>query len=131
MQKFNNQLDYINSFQSPIKEYLELLQKIILDSIPNADYPIYYDCPAFFKEGNWIISFSATKKFVTIGFTSTETIIAFKDELKGYKVGKYTFQLNYDQKLPTKLITKLLKYRVKLFKGKIPTKKYNYYFNKV
>jgi uncharacterized protein YdhG (YjbR/CyaY superfamily) len=126
MQKFNNQQDYINSFQSPIKEYLELLQKTILNSIPNADYPIYYDCPAFFKEGNWIISFNASAKFVTIGFTSTEAIIAFKDELEGYKVGKYTFKLYYDQKLPTKLITKLVKYRVKLFKGKIPTKKYNY-----
>jgi uncharacterized protein YdhG (YjbR/CyaY superfamily) len=125
MKKFKNQEDYINSFESPIKEYLQKLQKTILASIPTADYPIYYDCPAFFLDGNWIISFNASAHFVTIGFTTTETIVAFKDELEGYKVGKYTFQLQYDKKLPVKLITKLVKYRVKLLRGTIPTKKYN------
>jgi uncharacterized protein YdhG (YjbR/CyaY superfamily) len=126
MKKFKNQEDYINSFETPISEYLQLLQKTILKSIPTADCPIYYDCPAFFKDGNWIISFNATKKFVTIGFTSTETIIKFQKDLEGYKVGKYTFKLFYNQKLPTKLITEIVNHRVKLFKGKIPTKKYNY-----
>jgi uncharacterized protein YdhG (YjbR/CyaY superfamily) len=128
MKKFKNQEDYINSFESPTKEYLQLLQKTILKSIPKADYPIYYDCPAFFKDGNWIISFNATKNFVTIGFTTNETLIEFQNDLEGYKVGKYTFQLNYNQKLPIKLITDMVKHRVKLFKGKIPTRKYNYLF---
>ncbi|EMO25737.1 PF08818 domain protein [Leptospira interrogans serovar Bataviae str. HAI135] len=67
--------------------------------------------PAFALNGN-LVYFAAYKKH--IGFYPTSSgIKKFQTELTKYKTTKGAIQFPMDQPLPLKLITKIVKYRIK------------------
>jgi uncharacterized protein YdhG (YjbR/CyaY superfamily) len=117
----NNIDRYIAGFPTETRELLERLRICIQKAAPDAEEVISYGMPAFRLKGI-LVYFAAYSKH--IGFYPTSSGIAtFKKELSIYKGSKGTVQFPLDKPLPLKLITKIVKFRVKEIRAKSEAKK--------
>jgi uncharacterized protein YdhG (YjbR/CyaY superfamily) len=103
--------EYIALQPLNIREELEKLRSTIRAAAPKAKEVISYQMPAFNYYG-MLVYFAAYKSH--IGFYPTGSgIAAFKKELVNYKTSKGTVQFPIDKPLPLRLISKMVKFRVK------------------
>ncbi|HMI67835.1 MAG TPA: DUF1801 domain-containing protein [Cyclobacteriaceae bacterium] len=103
--------DYIAGFPKDVQVILEDLRATIRKATPEAEETINYQIPTFTLNGN-LVHFAAYKNH--IGFYPTPSgIAAFKKELSAYEGAKGSVQFPIDKPLPLRLITKIVKFRVK------------------
>ena len=103
--------DYIAGFTKDVQVILEELRATIGKAAPEAEETINYQIPTFTVKGN-LVHFAAYKSH--IGFYPTPSgIAAFKKELSAYEGAKGSVQFPIDKPLPLRLITKIVKFRVK------------------
>lgn len=112
---------YIASVDDPhVRKLLHQVREIVNQAAPKAEECISYGMPAV-RQNRVLVYFAAAKKH--IGFYPTGTgIQAFKDHLSDYQWSKGAIQFPFDKPLPVGLITKIVKFRVKL-DGKQPVPK--------
>lgn len=102
---------YIRAFPDDVRSKLLELRSLIRLDAPEAIEKISYRMPTFYFNGN-LVHFAAFAHH--IGFYPTPSgIEAFQEELKPYKTSKGAIQFPLDQPLPLKLISKIVRYRVK------------------
>ncbi len=102
---------YIASFPESTQKGLEQIRTLIKKAAPKAEELISYQMPAY-KYHGVLVYFAGYKNH--IGFYAAPTGHAtFKKELSVYKTGKGSVQFPHDKPLPTALITKIVKFRVK------------------
>lgn len=112
---------YIAQFPKEAQPRLEEIRTIIRKAAPKAEEVISYGMPAY-KVHSVLVYFAGYKKH--IGFYPTgDGIKAFEDQLGKYKWSKGAVQFPIDQKLPSKLITSMVKYRIKSDAEKAAQKK--------
>lgn len=112
---------YIASFPESTQKRLEQIRTLIKKAAPKAEELISYQMPAY-KYHGVLVYFAGYKNHC--GFYAAPTAHeAFKKELKVYKTGKGSVQFPNDQALPTALITKIVKFRVKENEEKAKLKK--------
>ncbi len=103
--------DYIAGFTKDVQVILEELRATIGKAAPEAEETINYQIPTFTVKGN-LVHFAAYKSH--IGFYPTPSgTAAFKKELSAYEGAKGSVQFPIDKPLPLRLITKIVKFRVK------------------
>lgn len=108
---FANIDEYIGCFSEDIQAVLEELRSAIRKAAPTAVEKISYQMPAFALDGN-LVYFAAYKNH--IGFYPTSTgIKEFLPELTSYKTSKGAIQFPIGERLPLKLIARIVKFRVK------------------
>ena len=111
MTKFSTIDEYIAAQDDDRKPVLQQFRKIIKAAAPKAEEVICYGMPAF-KQGSVLVYFAAMKE--DYGFYPTsKPMEVFKDKLKPYKTSKGAIQFLVDKPLPEKLITEIVKYRLK------------------
>ena len=109
--KINSVEDYISGFEQDVQHKLKEMRQTIKKEAPAVEEMISYGMPAYKYQGV-LVYFAAYKNH--IGFYATPTgHAAFKKELSVYKGGKGTVQFPLDKPMPLKLITKIVKFRVK------------------
>jgi uncharacterized protein YdhG (YjbR/CyaY superfamily) len=102
--------DYIDKFPPIVKKQLKQMRSLIKKNAPLATEEIKYRMPTFVLNGN-LVHFAAFKNH--IGFYPTPSAIKrFKKEITKYKSSKGAIQFPVEEKLPVKLIVKIVKYRV-------------------
>lgn len=102
--------EYIASYSGDVRLRMETLQKIILECSPDITEKISWGMATFVLNGN-LVHFSGEKKH--IGFhPSPSAVIAFKDQLAGYKYSKGTIQLPYEKPMPYELLREMTMFRV-------------------
>jgi len=110
--KFKNIDDYFAAFPAGTKAILKELRKTIKTAAPAAEEVISYNMPALQQDG--ILVYYAAYK-AHIGFYPTPSAIeAFKKELSKYESSKGAVRFPLDQPLPLSLITRIVKFRIKL-----------------
>ena len=103
--------EYISNFPKNIQEILEKIRQTIKKSAPKAEEKISYQMPAFALYGT-LVYFAAYKNH--IGFYPTSSGIKnFKEEISIYKNSKGAVQFPINKPIPHKLISKIVKFRVK------------------
>jgi len=108
---FSNVEEYIALYPAPVRKELKLLRKTIQQAAPGAEELISYQMPAY-KLNGMLVFFAATKTHY--GFYPTSAPIrAFKEKLKGYETSKGTIKFPLQEPLPVKLITEIVKWKVK------------------
>jgi len=112
---------YIAAFPQPVQQLLQQLRTTIKAAAPKATEVISYGMPGYQFHG-MLVYFAGYKNH--IGFYAAPTgHEAFKKELSVYKTGKGSVQFPLDKPLPLKLVTKIVKYRVKQNGEKVALKK--------
>ena len=103
---------YIAAAPAESRPILEALRKIVLSTLPNVEEKISWGVP-FYRYHGEIGGYAAYKKHVSVGFGPVATEDRAALEHKGYKVLKDTFQIKFDQKVPTTAIRKMLEAKAK------------------
>jgi len=99
---------YIASSKPEARPTLKELRKIIKSTIPKVEERISWGVP-FYRYHGLLAGFSAFTSHVSFGLA-----FAFEDkfretlEEKGYKTGKKTIQIRFDQKVPVAEIKQVL-----------------------
>jgi uncharacterized protein YdhG (YjbR/CyaY superfamily) len=102
---------YLQGHPKAVQKRLKEIRSIVRSLAPDATEKISYRMPAFFLNGA-LVWFAAFKNH--IGFYPGASGVAFfQDEIKSYKSAKGSIQFPHDQPLPTALIKRIVKYRVK------------------
>lgn len=93
-----------------VRDVLEKLRQTIKSSAPEAEEVISYGLPAFRYHG-MLVYFAAFKNHCS--FFPGSIVEKMKNELKNYKTSKGTIQFTAEKPLPTALVKKIIKARVK------------------
>jgi uncharacterized protein YdhG (YjbR/CyaY superfamily) len=109
--KFRNVEEYLSAFPKNISSILEKMRETIKKAAPDAEELISYNMPAFRLKG-MLVYYAAHKNH--IGFYPTSSgISAFKKELSAFEGSKGSVRFPMHEPLPLKLITEIVKFRVK------------------
>ncbi len=104
--------EYIAGFPREVREILQKIRATIRKAAPRAEEKISYQIPTFTLHGN-LIHFAAYQHHIGL-YPAPRGVAQFKEELSAYEGGKGTLQLPLDKPIPLRLITKIVKYRVKI-----------------
>ncbi|RZL18972.1 MAG: hypothetical protein EOO89_04700 [Pedobacter sp.] len=114
--------EYIGGFPEETQIALETVRLAIKKAAPEAEERISYSMPAFRLNNANLVYFAGYKGHV--GFYALPTSNKeFAEDLKGYKIGKGSVQFPLDKPMPTKLIEKMVKLRVKESREKAAQKR--------
>jgi uncharacterized protein YdhG (YjbR/CyaY superfamily) len=103
---------YIKTFPNDVQEKLNTIRNIIIENAPGVIETISYGMPAYKTYKKPLIYFAGYDKH--IGFYATPTgHEAFAEELSIFKQGKGSVQFPINTLLPTDLIARIVKFRVK------------------
>jgi uncharacterized protein YdhG (YjbR/CyaY superfamily) len=115
MSKLKDVDSYIANSGREARPILKELRKIIKSTVPKAEEIIWYGVP-FYKYHGELAGFATYKNHVSFGFGAG--VLQSEDrkmlEEKGYKTGKGTMQIKFDQEVPTTAIKKILKVKTKM-----------------
>jgi uncharacterized protein YdhG (YjbR/CyaY superfamily) len=111
--KFQSVDEYIGAQPEPVHAILERVRATILKALPGAEETISYNMPTYTLRGNFIIHFAAWKRHFSIYPASPKLIWSFKKELAAATLIKNTIRFPLDQPVPTALIERIAKFRVK------------------
>lgn len=100
---------YISNCDEKAHPTLQELREIITSTVPEAEEKIKYNVP-FYEFYGTHVGFSAAKEHATFGIGAEALRSEDRNMLeeKGFKTGKETIQIRYDQRVPTKEIRRLL-----------------------
>ena len=103
--------EYLSGFPKEIQKKLEELRFAIRKAAPDAKEIISYQMPAYSLNGI-LVYFAAYKNH--IGFYPTASGIKnFKEDFSKYESSKGAVRFPIDQPLPLKLISRIVRFRVK------------------
>ncbi|MBL8182491.1 MAG: DUF1801 domain-containing protein [Blastocatellia bacterium] len=102
---------YIAGFPSEVAAKLSELRDLLNRLAPDASESISYAIPTFKLNGP-LVHFAGYKGHIGF-YPGAGGIAEFQDALSDYKTSKGTVQFPLDQPLPIKLITKIVKFRIK------------------
>ena len=108
---------YIADCPKDVREKLELIRATIQQAAPEATEAIKYAIPTFVLHGN-LVHFAAFKNHIGF-YPMASGIKYFRKQLVSYKFAKGSVQFPHSQLLPTALISKIIRFRVKENKRKI------------
>ena len=115
--------EYIAGCPEDVQKKLKDMRATIKAAAPEATEKISYQIPTFYLKGN-LVHFAALKNH--IGFYPTPSgVQAFIKETTKYASTKGAIQFPLDEPLPLKLVSKIVKFRVKenLQRAKLKSKK--------
>lgn len=100
-------LQYIAGFEPEIRERLEVLRKLFLETLPGTEESIRYGMPAY-TVGKHHLYFAGYKRH--IGFYPVYGLAAIEREIEHYKARrtKDTLHFPHDQPLPLDLVKKII-----------------------
>jgi uncharacterized protein YdhG (YjbR/CyaY superfamily) len=111
--KFQSVDEYIAAQREPVHAVLERVRAAILKALPGAEETISYNMPTYTLRGNFIIHFAAWKRHFSLYPASPKLIWSFKKEIAAAKIVKNTIRFPLDEPVPTALIERIAKFRVK------------------
>lgn len=104
--------EYIANFPPKTQGLLQKVRQTIKKAAPKAEEKISYQIPAFTLNGGYLIYFAGYKNHLSV-YPAPRGHKEFKDVLAAYAGGKGTVQFPLDEPIPFRLITKIVKFRVK------------------
>lgn len=110
MQNFKSVDDYLKVQPADFRAVLEKLRAQIKAAAPKAEEYIGYGMPAYKYKGA-LVYFGAFKDHCSF-FPGSSSVLANKDELKGFKIAKGTIQFTPDKPIPAAIIKSIVKERV-------------------
>lgn len=108
---FSSIEEYISVHPANVKTLLNNLRLIIKKAAPQAEETISYQMPAY-KFHGVLVHFAAFKDHLSF-FPTSSGVQAFKHKLKNYNCSKGTIRFPLDKPIPEKLISEIVKFRVK------------------
>ncbi len=105
--------EYLASLPHDRRAVMQRLRQTVNAAAPDATETIAYAMPALRTHGQFLVSYDAYKRHYSL-FPASEAVIAeCGPTLTPYLSGKGTIRFPADQPLPTELITRIVRIRVR------------------
>jgi len=104
---------YFDALPEASRVVLEHLRQTIKAAAPEATEAISYQMPAFKDHGRSLVAYAAFKDHYSLFPMSMKVIEDHAEELKPYRTGKGTIRFEMDKPLPSALVKKIVKARLK------------------
>jgi len=105
--------DYLSALPTATRAALQTLRRTIRAAAPGATETISYQMPAFKHEGRFLVSFAAFKDHCSFFPASNAVMRSLRKELGPYFSGKGTLRFTAEKPIPTALVKKIVKARLK------------------
>jgi uncharacterized protein YdhG (YjbR/CyaY superfamily) len=105
--------EYLATAKPGQRRTLAKLRKTIHAVAPKVEECISYGIPAFRLNGRSLVFFGAWANHCSFYPGSSTTLKQFRDDLKGFEITKGTIRFSPDKPLPTALLKKLIKARIR------------------
>jgi uncharacterized protein YdhG (YjbR/CyaY superfamily) len=106
--------DYLRSQPENAQRALHQLRRTILAAMPGAEESISYGIPAFRLSGRTVLYLAGWKEHYSLYPASKAMEVAFRKQLAPYGLsGKGTVRFPLAEPVPVRLITALVKFRLK------------------
>jgi len=100
--------------QDPTKaKTLEAMRTLLLEVEPKLEQTIAWKSAMFKYNDKFVVGLCAHKGHLSFSLPSSELLGTFSEDLEGFVLSKNSFQFAVDQVLPKKLVSKLVKARLK------------------
>ena len=113
--------EYLATVPDDVREVLQELRHTIKSIVPEAEERTAYRIPIFRLQRD-LVGFSAQKnpqkRLCSFQTMSPPLVKAMKKDLQGYKVSGATIHFTPEKPLPTALVNKIVRARVKELSGK-------------
>jgi uncharacterized protein YdhG (YjbR/CyaY superfamily) len=109
--KFKTVNDYFSSFPASTKSMLRKMRSTIKEVVPKAEEVVSYNMPAF-KQNGILVWYAAYRQHIGL-YPTPAAIETFAHELRQYKTSKGAIQFPIDKPIPTSLVKKIVRFRVK------------------
>jgi len=113
---FKSVSEYIASRPKHTQAALKQVRAAIQKAVPEAEEGISYQIPVYKLKGVMVIYFAGWKEHFSLYPAKEDLVAQFKKELAGYELSKGTIRFPFSDGVPTKLIERLAKFRVKQLK---------------
>lgn len=100
--------EYIQTAPEESQKVMEELKALIETLVPEAEGGISWNVPIY-KYNGILAGFDTAKQHVSFGIDSLKEEVRKVLKEKGYKTGKSTIQIKFDQKVPVAEIKQLIK----------------------
>jgi uncharacterized protein YdhG (YjbR/CyaY superfamily) len=104
--------DYMAALSEPARTVMEGLRKTIRAAAPDALELSSYQMPAFKTHGQFLVSYAAFKKHISLFPASEAVITELGDDLAPYLAGKATIQFTTENPLSVDVVTRIVKVRL-------------------
>lgn len=104
---------YINSQPEAVQAVLKRVRSIIRKAVPDADEMISYGIPTYNLDGRPVIYFAGWSQHYSLYPSGEMLVAAFRNELARYEISKGTIRFPFFERVPTKLIEGIAKFRAK------------------
>jgi uncharacterized protein YdhG (YjbR/CyaY superfamily) len=105
--------EYLATAKPDQRRTLAKLRKTIHAVAPKVEECISYGIPAFRLNGRSLVYFGAWTNHCSFYPGSSTTLKNFRGDLKGFQITKGTIRFSPDNPLPTALVKKLIKVRIR------------------
>ena len=105
--------EYLATLNNDTRTALQDLRDIIRAVVPQAEECISYQLPAFRLDGKLLVGFGATQNHCALYLMSSSTLETYKEELRDYQTSKGAIRSQPDHPIPTSLVRKLIKARIR------------------
>lgn len=113
---------YIANAVSEARPIMKKLREIITSTIPEAEEGINWSVPIY-KYHGILAGFDVARHHVSFGADALQGTDREILKTEGYKTGKKTIQIRFDQEVPEEVIKKILKEQATINEMKSTTKK--------
>ena len=113
--------DYISQFPKETKKVLQEVRAIIKKTAPKAEEGISYAIP-YYKYNGMLVSFAGYAKHIGF-YPGAAAIKEFKKDIARYKSAVGSVQFPLSEPMPVKLITRFVKFRMKINAERLKLKK--------
>ncbi len=103
---------YIAGYPPEVQAILQKMRATIHKAAPKAEETMSYKMPTFTLNGKYLVYFAAFKQHISL-YPAPNGLPEFKDALAQYAAGRGTLKFSLAEPIPYRLITRLVKYRVK------------------
>jgi uncharacterized protein YdhG (YjbR/CyaY superfamily) len=103
---------YFAGLNDEARAALAKLRDAIAAAAPEAEQAIAWSMPAFKLDGKALVGYSAFKDHYSFFPMSTAAIDAHREELGDHVTGKGTISFSYGERLPVRLVKKVVKTRL-------------------
>jgi uncharacterized protein YdhG (YjbR/CyaY superfamily) len=104
---------YFAALPDDQREALQELRESIRSALPHAAEHISYQMPAFKAEGRFVVWYAAFRDHYSMYPASEGVRATLGNDVEKFLSGKGTIRFEYGERLPTTLVTRIVKTRVK------------------
>lgn len=113
MAKTTTVADYIAKMPPVARRALKQLRTAIKAAAPGITERISYRIPTFELDGRYLLYMAAFKEHVSVYPVTTGMLARYRKAIAPYRAGKGTLRFPLSAPIPTKLVAKLAKVRVR------------------